>query len=91
MVGFGDLWVCCCGLLEDLWLAVGCCGRRIVVAGGVCGGLAVMVLISGGFFVLFYVAPNTVKYLLDHFPKCKQTLEKQSFSLKSFAFANILR
>ena len=50
MVGFGDLWVCCCGLLEDLWLAVGCCGRRIVVAGGVCGGLAVMVLISGGFF-----------------------------------------
>ena len=32
-----------------------------------------------------------IKYLLDHFPKCKQTLEKQSFSLKSFAFANILR
>ena len=61
-----DLWVCCCGLLEDLWSAVGCCGRRIVVAGGVCGGLAVMVPISGGFgfwvlfcFVLFYVASNT--------------------------------
>jgi hypothetical protein len=34
---------------------------------------------------------HNVKYLLDHFPKCKQTLEKQSFSLKSFAFANILR
>jgi hypothetical protein len=59
-----DLWVCCCGLLEDLWSAVGCCGRRIVVAGGVCGGLrgglAVMVpfpVVLG--FVLFYVAPNT--------------------------------
>ena len=62
-----DLWVCCCGLLEDLWSAVGCCGRWIVVTGGVCGGLrvglAVMVPISSGFgcgfcFVLFYIAPN---------------------------------
>jgi hypothetical protein len=43
-------------------------GFRIVVAGGVCGGLrvglAVMVAISGDFgcgfcFILFYVAPNT--------------------------------
>ena len=35
----------------------GCCGQRIVVAGGVCGGLrvglAVMVPISGGFGFCF--------------------------------------
>ena len=63
-----DLWVCFCGLLEDLWSAVGCCRQGIVVAGGVCGGLrvglAVMVPISGDFgcgfcFILFYVTPNT--------------------------------
>ena len=53
---------------------------------------------SGGLrcgFVLFFcfmlLQTHNVKYLLDHFPKCKQTLEKQSFFLKSFAFANILR
>jgi hypothetical protein len=65
----------------------------------VCGGLTVH---CGGGFVLssgflcffsssFYVAPNTVKYFQKHFPKCKQTPEKQIFSCKSFAFTNILR
>ena len=42
-------------------------------------------------FLSFYVAPNIVKYFRDYFPKCKQTLKKQSFSLKSFSFVNILR
>ena len=42
------------------------------------------------FFFSFYVAPNIVKYFRDYFPKCKQTLKKQSFSLKSFLFTNIL-
>ncbi len=42
-------------------------------------------------FFSFYVVPNTVKYFSNYFPKCKQTLEKQSFSLKSFSFTNILR
>jgi hypothetical protein len=41
-------------------------------------------------FFSFYVAPNTVKYFSNYFPKCKQTLKKQSFSLKSFSFTNIL-
>ena len=43
------------------------------------------------FFFSFYVAPNIVKYFRDHFLKCKQTLKKQSFSLKLFSFTNILR
>ena len=43
------------------------------------------------FFFSFYVIPNIVKYFWDYFPKCKQTLKKQSFSLKSFSFTNILR
>ena len=38
----------------------------------------------------FYVAPNTVKYFSEHFLECKQTLEKQTFSWKSFASENIL-
>ena len=42
-------------------------------------------------FFLFYVAPNIVTYFRDYFPKCKQTLKKQSFFLKSFSFTNILR
>jgi hypothetical protein len=42
-------------------------------------------------FLSFYVAPNIVKYFRNYFPKCKQTLKKQSFFLKSFSFANILR
>jgi hypothetical protein len=42
-------------------------------------------------FFSFYVAPNVVKYFRDYFPKYKQTLKKQSFSLRSFSFANILR
>ena len=46
---------------------------------------------AGVCFLSFYVAPNIVKYFRDYFPKCKQTLKKQSFSLRSFSFANILR
>ena len=42
-------------------------------------------------FFSFYVAPNIVKYFPEHFPERKQTPEKQIFSCKSFAFANILR
>jgi hypothetical protein len=52
-----------------------------IVVGGGCGGWS--------FF--FYITPNTVKYFTDHFPECNQTSENKSFSLKSFAFANILR
>ena len=43
------------------------------------------------FFFSFYVVPNIVKYFQKHFPKFKQTQEKQIFSCKSFAFTNILR
>jgi hypothetical protein len=57
--------------------------------------IAVWVCICNGFcffsFFSFYVAPNIVKYFRDYFLKCKQTLKKQSFSLKSFSFTNILR
>jgi hypothetical protein len=86
-----DLWVCFCGLLEDLWLAVGCFRRRIVVAGGVCGGLrvglAVMVAISGDFgcgfcFILFYVLQtHNVKYFLEHFPKVQTNIGKTNIFL----------
>ena len=64
----------------------------------VCSGLTVhcsggFALSSGflNFFSSFYIAPNTVKYFRKHFPKCKQTPEKQIFSCKSFAFVNILQ
>ena len=56
-----------------------------------CGGGFAFTVVCDFFFFSFYVAPNVGKYFSDYFPKCKQTLEKQSFSLKSFAFANILR
>ena len=66
-------------------------GCFTVVYGGfavVCnGGIAV----SDFFLFSFYVAPNTVKYFSDYFPKCKQTRKKQTFSCKLFVFANILR
>ena len=61
------------------------CGGFPVVCGG---GIAVS---NFFFFFSFYVAPNTVKYFSDYFPKCKQTWKKQTFSCKSFVFANILR
>jgi hypothetical protein len=54
------------------------------------GGIAVSIFFFF-FFFSFYVAPNTVKYFSDYFPKCKQTRKKQTFSCKSFVFANILR
>jgi hypothetical protein len=54
------------------------------VSGGAGGVLRVC-------FPSFYIASNIIKYFRDYFPKCKQTLKKQSFSLKSFSFANILR
>jgi predicted PurR-regulated permease PerM len=57
-----------------------------------CGGGFAFAVVSAFFlFFSFYVAPNIVKYFRDYFPKCKQTLKKQSFSLKSFSFTNILR
>jgi hypothetical protein len=80
-----------------------CRRRRVLIGdGGFVGWLAEVVV---GFlsipvvlgcvlrvcFLSFYVAPNIVKYFRDYFPKCKQTLKKQSFSLKSFSFSNILR
>jgi hypothetical protein len=62
------------------------------------GWLAGSGVISGGFgcgyfFLICFTLLQThnVEYFLEHFPKCKQTLEKQIFSCKSFAFANILR
>ena len=45
---------------------------------------------SGG-FVLRCSKHFNVEYFPEHFSECKQTLEKQIFSCKSFAFANILR
>ena len=76
-------------------------GFGVGVGVGLGGWLAVVVLgcVSGGagvcftcvFFFSFYVAPNIVKYFWDYFLKGKQTLKKQSFSLRSFSFANILR
>jgi hypothetical protein len=72
-----------------------------VAHGGFVGWLTVVVSIFGRFqwfwvwvffvFCFTLLQTHNVKYLLDYFPKCKQTLEKQSFSLKSFAFANILQ
>ena len=56
-----------------------------------CGGWFVLWNGFLNFLFSFYVAPNTVKYFSDYFPKCNQTLEKQLFSLKSFTFTNILR
>jgi hypothetical protein len=70
----------------------------MVVCGGFtvdCGGGFAFAVVSDFFFFFFffsfYVAPNTVKYFSDYFPKCNQTQEKKLFSLKSFTFANILR
>ena len=83
-VGLLGLWVCgfagfavmvVCG-----WLSVDCSGGFAL-----CNGFLIF------FFFSFYVALNTVKYFSDYFPKCKQTQKKQTFSCKSFAFANILR
>ena len=69
----------------------GCCGQRIVVTGGVCGGLqvglAVMVPISGGFgvgFVLFcftLLQTHNVKYFLEHFPKVQTNIGKTNVFL----------
>jgi hypothetical protein len=58
-----------------------------------CGLLWVENVVAGVFIFLFflYVALNTVKYFSEHFSKCNQTLENKPFSLKSFAFENILR
>ena len=43
------------------------------------------------FFFSILRCSKHCKIFSDYFPKCKQTLEKQSFSLKSFTFINILR
>jgi hypothetical protein len=87
-----------CG--DDLrWTAVGLIEWVLLwVCGFFYGGLRWWVCICSGFcFFLFYVAPNIVKYFRDYFPKCKQTLKKQSFSLKiifiykHFTAENVLR
>ena len=67
------------GFLEVIW------GCGLVM--GMVGNSVFFFLI----FFSFYVAPNTVKYFLEHFPEYKQTPEKQTFFCKLFAFANILR
>ena len=43
------------------------------------------------FFFFILRCSKHCKIFSDYFPKYKQTLEKQSFSLKSFTFTNILR
>jgi hypothetical protein len=53
-----------------------------------------------GFFLFFnfyfYIAPNIVKYLPEHFLKCNQTLKKKkkkkkkTFSMRSFTSENNL-
>ena len=63
----------------------------LVVAGGELWWLAVGL---GGWqwWVCFtLLQTHNVEYFPEHFSECKQTLEKQIFSCKSFAFANILR
>ena len=51
------------------------------------GGFAV----SEFFFFFILRCSKHCKIFSDYFPKYKQTPEKQSFSLKSFTFTNILR
>ena len=76
------------------WLSVGC-GVGHSGSGGFfgrfrwCWGV--------GFFLIFnfyfYIAPNIVKYLPEHFLKCNQTLKKKkkkTFSRRSFTSENNL-
>jgi hypothetical protein len=66
--------------------------RGLEVGGGVdCCGWRMWWLEFLFFLFFLYVALNTVKYFSEHFSKCNQTLENKPFSLKSFAFENILR
>jgi hypothetical protein len=80
------------------WVWVGCEVGCRVDLGGLRGGFGWLAVDSGsfgcGYFQLIcftLLQTHNVEYFLKHFLKCKQTLEKQSFSCKSFAFANILR
>jgi hypothetical protein len=66
--------------------------------GGLRGGFGWLAVDSGGFGCGYFqlicftlLQTHNVEYFLKHFLECKQTLEKQSFSCKSFAFTNILR
>jgi hypothetical protein len=57
-----------------------------VGCGVACRGGGGFFVHSGGvgvcFIFRFYVESNTVKYFPEHFSKCKQTLEKQTFFLE---------
>ena len=85
MVG---LWVCCDGgfaVMVGLWVCW--------VYGFSDGGLR-WIAVVGLLFLKFFFFHFTLlhcKIFSDYFPKYKQTPEKQSFSLKSFTFTNILR
>ena len=74
-------WV---GLIEWVLLWWWVCGFTVDCGGFTmdCGGGFAFAVVCDFFFFSFYVAPNVGKYFSDYFPKCKQTLEKQSFSLK---------
>jgi hypothetical protein len=54
-------------------------GFFMVVCGGLRWWVCTLQWVSNFFFLLFYVAPNTVKYFSDYFPKCNQTQEKNYF------------
>jgi hypothetical protein len=90
------LKICCDGCCDFWvtgwlfwWVAVGSRWAVVwIVVGGGCGGRWRMWWLE---FFFFYIAQNTVKYFSEHFPECNQTSENKQFSLKSFAFANILR
>ena len=66
----GFFMVVCGGLMVD-------CGGGIAI----CSGFLIFLqwVFDFFFFFSFYVAPNTVKYFPDYFPKCNQTQEKNYF------------
>jgi hypothetical protein len=68
------------------WCGVGVGGR--VVSGWVWAGFRGVCV---GWVCFTLLQTRNVEYFLEHFPKCKQTPEKQIFYRKSFAFTNILR
>jgi hypothetical protein len=91
-------------LLVDLWwpvvgCGVGCGGWHGWVVGWVsvgCGGWQwwFPVVLGEGFFLLFCFTlfqTHNVKYFPKHFPRMQTNTEKKLFSLKSFAFENILQ
>ena len=80
-----------------VWLAVRC-GVGFGVGLGGWQWWFPFLVDSGGFGCVFFflfcftlLQTHNVNYFPSIFLECKQILEKQSFSLKSFTFANILR